>query len=74
MEQYPDEEETDSVKLDGQRGRPWRVFAEIMIEVWMIRRHCYMIRGGMSALMKSKNLLSLGICWKFSGYHGKKFI
>ena len=34
------------------------------MEEWIIRSHCYMLRCGMSTLMKSKSMLRVGILWK----------
>ena len=46
MENDHDEEEMDDVNIYDERERHWRNFSRTMKEVWMIRRHCYMLRGG----------------------------
>ena len=46
MEDDTDEEDMKDVKLDDDRKRNWRIFLRKIIEGWMIRRHCYMLSGG----------------------------
>ena len=48
LENDPDEEEMDDVNIDNKRERHWRNFPRTMKEVWMIRRHCYMLSVGIS--------------------------
>ena len=47
VEYYPDEENMEDVKLDDERERHWRMVSRTMMEGWTIRRHLYMLRGGM---------------------------
>ena len=47
-EQDHDEEEMEYVELDDERERHWRIVFRTMMEGWAIRRHCYMLRCGMS--------------------------
>ena len=47
-------------------------FSRTMIEGWIIRRHYYMLRGGVSTLIRSKILLRLGIWYNFSVITGRR--
>ena len=38
----------------------------------MTRRHYYMLRGGMSKIMKSKSLLRVDIMWNFLVMMGRR--
>ena len=40
------EEEMDEVNIDNERECHWRIFLRKMKEVWMTRRHFYMLSVG----------------------------
>ena len=48
MEQDTDEFKMEDVELYDDRERHWRMVLMTMMEGWMIIRHRYMLRGGMS--------------------------
>ena len=57
MEDYTDEEEMDDVNLDDERERHCGVVSEYNDGGGAMKRHCYVLRGGMSILMKIKSWL-----------------
>ena len=48
MEDYPYEEEMEDVNLYDERELHWRMVSSEIMEGWVIRSHCYMLRCGVS--------------------------